>query len=158
MLLFVSSGCSGSESAAQEAAPTPSAVVDASAEPAEQTAPPVLGRSPRKKAPGFVGVQHAIPMGAALTNVPRLYEQVTLTGCGATADGWQATGTAANESSTEQTLRVLVLFTDAQARTVDSASTTVTVPVDSSETWTAEQKFSAPEGTRCLVRSVMGKK
>ncbi|WP_436697872.1 hypothetical protein [Nocardioides sp. BYT-33-1] len=108
----------------------------------------------RRTAPAFTGTQHAIPTGAALDNVPDLYELVAQTGCEATADGWRAEGTAANPGTAEQGFTVLVFFTDPQARIVDSASATVTVAPGETGTWTAERAFAAPAGTSCVVRAV----
>lgn len=104
--------------------------------------------------PSFAGVQHELPSGAALDNAPDLYEHVALTGCEATDDGWRALGTAENTSEAELTFSVLVVFTDAQARIVDSASAQVTVAPSDAGEWTAERTFEAPAGTSCVVRAV----
>ncbi|MDQ6523246.1 hypothetical protein RB608_06525 [Nocardioides sp. LHD-245] len=124
----------------------------------DEAGEPVLGKPAKDEVPTFVGVQHKLPAGKALKNVPDLYEQVALTGCEATDGGWAATGTAGNESGEDLRLTVLVLFTDAQARIVDSAATTVAVPAGGNETWTAERAFAAPVGTQCLVRAVSQEK
>ncbi|WP_157537128.1 hypothetical protein [Nocardioides sp. Root190] len=105
-------------------------------------------------APEFSGVQHRIPSGTALRNDPELYQHVALTGCDPTADGWRAVGTAHNPGSGELTFDVLVFFTDAQARIVDSATTTVTVSAGSTTTWTARRRFETTPGTACVVRAV----
>jgi len=113
--------------------------------------------SPRATAtapPTFTGVQHPIPTGEALKNEPKEFEQIRLTGCSATASGWKSAGTAHNATNTKIEYRVVVLFTDAQARAIDSASVNVVVPAGQTRTWTASRTFSAPEGTRCVVRSV----
>jgi len=103
--------------------------------------------------PTFGGVQHELPTGDALANDPDLYKNVALEGCEQTADGWQATGAATNDSGDELTYGILVFFTDAQARTVDSAQTTVTVAPGGTESWTAAQQFTG-EGIQCVVRAV----
>lgn len=117
---------------------------------------PVLGSTTAPEAPAFSGVQHRLPSGKALRNSPALYEQVDLTGCEGFALGWRATGTARNAGTDTQVFRVLVLFTDAQARAVDSASTTVTVPAGSTRTWIAARQFETTPGTSCVVRAVAG--
>ncbi|WP_181410718.1 hypothetical protein [Nocardioides humi] len=114
----------------------------------------VLGKTPGQPPEEFAGVQHRLPKGAALRNVPALYEQVALTGCAAKADGWRAEGTADNADPEALTFAVVVFFTDPQARIVDSATTTVAVAPGGSGTWTAEREFEAPAGTRCVVRAV----
>lgn len=114
----------------------------------------ILGKTPKQKPVAFAGVQHPIPKGAALSNVPSLYEQVELTGCEAAPQGWKAVGTARNDGAGRQELEVLVFFTDERARVVDSAAATVSVPAGSTRTWTAERKFEKPPGTKCVVRAV----
>lgn len=104
--------------------------------------------------PAFAGVHHRLPTGHALHNDPALYEQVTLTRCAATASGWRATGSATNPGADHLDVAVLVFFTDAQARVVDSASTTVSVPAGSTSTWTAEREFDTSPGTTCAIRAV----
>lgn len=134
-------GCSADD-------PAPSAArADATAGPAQRPEP---GDPP----PPFTGVRHRLPAGAALDSDPDLYGRVALTGCAATARGWRAVGTAHNPGGLSQTLQVVVLFTDAHARAVDSATTTVPVPAGSTRTWTAERRFETTPGTRCVVRAV----
>lgn len=113
-----------------------------------------VGKITGNKAPKFVGVQHPIPKGKALDNVPDKYKYVHQTGCSAIPGGWKAIGTAQNATGKSQTFQVLVFFTDAQARIVDSATATVSVPSNSKGTWTAERQFKAPKGTLCVVRAV----
>ncbi|WGX97604.1 hypothetical protein [Nocardioides sp. L-11A] len=164
-LALALSGCSGDGAEADKLSPA-SGVTRGSGSESDGTSEkkgdeadkPVLGRPAKDKVPTFVGVQHKLPTGKALKNVPDLYEQVALTGCEATDGGWAATGTAGNRSGEDLRLTVLVLFTDAQARIVDSAATTVAVPAGGSEAWTAERAFTAPDGTQCLVRAVSREK
>ncbi|WP_157487569.1 hypothetical protein [Leifsonia sp. Root112D2] len=104
--------------------------------------------------PTFSGVQHPLPTGSALKNVPERYQEVRLTGCAASVGGWKSAGTAHNATSKSFDYRIVVLFTDAQARTVDSAATTVTVPAGSTRDWEASSEFTPPKGTRCVVRAV----
>jgi hypothetical protein len=132
---------------------------DASAPEADLASPPerpedAARESSAGPAPAFSGVQHRIPSGDALRNDPELYDHVALTGCDATSDGWKAVGTAHNPRSGELALDVLVFFTDAQARVVDSASTTVSVSAGSTTTWTARRQFETTPGTTCVVRAV----
>jgi len=105
-------------------------------------------------APAFSGVRHPIPTGSALASDPDLYGRVALTGCGATSDGWKATGTMRNPGSSRTTASILVLFTDPQARTIDSATTTVETKAGDTVSWIARRAFSAPPGTRCVIRAV----
>lgn len=109
---------------------------------------------PERSAPAFTGVRHELPKGAALDNDPDLYEHVTPTGCAATADGWRAEGTAENAGTEEQGFAVLVLFTDPQGRTVDSATAELSVAPGETGDWIAERDFDAPAGTLCVVRAV----
>lgn len=107
-----------------------------------------------KRAPKFVGVQHPIPSGKALANIPDMYKYVLKTGCSSITGGWQAVGTARNTTAEPLPFKILVFFTDAQARIVDSASTTVSVPAKATGHWTASRRFKAPKGTQCVVRAV----
>ncbi|MCR1786055.1 hypothetical protein KVF89_26205 [Nocardioides carbamazepini] len=107
-----------------------------------------------RPAPAFTGVRHELPTGAALDNDPDLYEHVAQTGCEATADGWKAEGSAENTGTEARTFVVLVLFTDPQGRSVDSASASVTVGPGETGDWIAERDFDAPAGTLCVVRAV----
>ncbi|MDQ6523248.1 hypothetical protein RB608_06535 [Nocardioides sp. LHD-245] len=134
-VLLALSACSGGS-------PDHEAEAEARAKPAE------------RPAPDFVGVQHELPDGAALDNDPDLYEHVTQTGCEATTEGWRAEGTAENTGTEEQAFSVLVLFTDPQGRSVDSAATSVTVGPGETGDWIAERDFDAPAGTLCVVRAV----
>lgn len=104
--------------------------------------------------PKFVGVQHPLPSGRALANRPDMYKDVLQTGCASVPGGWQTRGTAENTTARPLAFKVLVFFTDAQARIIDSASTTVTVGPKKKATWTAERQFKAPKGTQCVVRAV----
>lgn len=104
--------------------------------------------------PKFSGIRHPLPSGAALKNDPNLYKTIRLTDCGATGAGWKAVGTAHNPTRQAIEYRIVVVFTDAQARAIDSADTTLTVPVGRTREWTGARKFKAPDGTRCVVRAV----
>jgi hypothetical protein len=117
------------------------------------TAQPVPTASSTRP-PAFTGVRHPIPTGSALANDPELYGRVVLTDCAATSDGWKATGTMKNPGAAKTTASILVIFTDAQARMIDSATTTVEVKAGAKASWAAARKFSAPAGTRCVVRAV----
>jgi hypothetical protein len=132
-------GCSGS--GAGTAPPTP--VV-------RQTGPDPSLRPP----PSFAGVQHVLPSGTALTNDPDLYKDATLTACSATSKGWRGAGTLRNTGDHAITATVVVLFTDAQARDIDSASSKVQVAAGATARWTAARAFDAPQGTRCVLRAV----
>jgi hypothetical protein len=110
--------------------------------------------SPVSAPPTFSGTQHRLPTGAATKNNPQLYKNVSLTGCSATAHGWKGTGTATNTTSRAIDYSVLVLFTDAQARDIDSATATIRVPARTSAHWTAARKFAAPKNVQCVIRAV----
>jgi len=103
--------------------------------------------------PPFTGVRHALPDGDALANDPELYKNVALEKCERTSKGWTAKGTVANPGSAAASYSILVFFTDPQARALDSARTTVTVPAGASHDWTAKRDFSA-DGVKCVVRAV----
>lgn len=104
--------------------------------------------------PSFAGVQHALPSGTALANVPDLYKVTALTACSATPHGWKGVGTLENTGDQAITATVVVLFTDAQARDVDSATAKVQVAAGATARWTAARTFDAPAGTRCVLRAV----
>ncbi len=106
--------------------------------------------------PKFSGIQHPLPTGTATANDPGLYENAVLTGCSAAAGGWRGTGTLKNPGTTKLTATVLVLFTDAQARVVDSATAKIAVAPGVTATWKATRKFTASSGTRCVLRAVHG--
>jgi hypothetical protein len=113
--------------------------------------------------PPFAGAEHKLPKGKALRNDPDLYKAVALTGCERSADGWRATGTIKTDTGTagdtgeggaSRGVSILVLFTDAQARAIDSARTTVDVTAGETTDWTAAKAFSAPAEVDCVVRAV----
>jgi hypothetical protein len=112
------------------------------------------GTVPATPPPSFAGTAHRLPSGTALANDPDLYKTVALTSCTRTADGWAGHGTATNPTGTAIDYAIVVLFTDAQARDIDSASVSITVPARHQGTWTATRAFAAPTGTRCVVRAV----
>jgi hypothetical protein len=103
--------------------------------------------------PEFTGVRHKLPTGKALANDPDLYKTVAMRTCHRTDSGWQASGTATNRGKKAVTYRVLVFFTDAQARAIDSANGTVTVKSGQRATWHASRKFKAGK-VSCVVRAV----
>jgi hypothetical protein len=104
--------------------------------------------------PSFTGTRHALPSGPALANEPDLYKEAALTRCSATPTGWAGAGTFRNTTDHAITVAVVVLFTDAQARDIDSATATVDVAAGETGEWTASRDFDAPEGTRCVLRAV----
>jgi hypothetical protein len=103
--------------------------------------------------PTFTGLKRPLPSPEQLTNDPALYRDVTLTGCTRTKDGWRATGTAANAGSEKAGYRIIVFFTDAQARTLDYARTSVEVPAGKTTTWTATRPLHL-NGVHCVIRAV----
>jgi hypothetical protein len=117
-------------------------------------ASPTSSRVSATPPPTFSGTQHPLPSGKALTNEPDLYKIVSLTGCSAQPHGWRATGTADNKGRASLKLTIVVLFTDAQARDIDSATTTVHAAPGKNSPWTAARTFRAPAGTRCVIRAV----
>lgn len=151
--LFCLGACSQASPPAADLSAPPDRPGDEQADGGAETA---LGATPESTPPEFAGVQHRLPRGKALENDPVLYEQVALTGCEATADGWRAVGSATNPGPDPIGFTVLVLFTDAHARVVDSASTTVDVPVGATKNWTATRAFETTPGTSCVVRAVRG--
>ena len=105
-------------------------------------------------APAFSGVRHPLPKGRELRNVPTMFEQVRLTRCEPTGDGVEVSGRAVNPTPATVGYRVLVFFTDAQARAVDSAVARVSVRPGRDAPWTVERTFDPPRGVRCVVRAV----
>jgi hypothetical protein len=110
--------------------------------------------APEISSPPFVGVQGPIPDAATINGDPDLRNHVTMTGCTQTANGWQGTGTAKNVSTADLTYKIVVIFTDAQARAITSAATTVTVAAGATGTWTAGTDFGAPAGVQCVLAGV----
>lgn len=110
---------------------------------ADLTPPPELRRG-----------RHPLPEGKALTNDPELYDDVALTGCRRTPQGWRAGGTVENTGAEPREYSIVVFFTDAQARAVDSATATVAVRPGDDRRWTAQRRFDGPDDVRCLVRAV----
>lgn len=139
-------GCSGSSGGAHQADETKRSLTSAQADP--KLSPP----------PAFVGIAHPLPSGRALANDPALYRTVRLTGCGRSANGWTATGTAHNPSGRSVGFRVLVLFTDHRHRDIDSATAMVEVPTTATRTWHATKSFAAPAGTQCVIRAVSARR
>jgi hypothetical protein len=120
------------------------------------TATPTASATPP---PTFAGVEHKLPKGKALRNDPDLYKTVALTGCERSADGWRATGTIAKDTGRAgkaAAVSILVFFTDAQARAIDSARTTVEPSPEGPTPWTAGRAFDTPSHVRCVVRAVSG--
>ena len=104
--------------------------------------------------PRFTGVQHPLPHGTALKNDPELYRLVSMVSCAATDGGWRAAGVVHNSDKHPRKLEIVVIFTDAQARAVDSATTQVSVSADDEADWSATRTFHAPPRTQCVVRAV----
>lgn len=104
--------------------------------------------------PRFTGKQHKLPRGDALRNDPDLYDEVALTACTKSAGRWHATGSASNPRGRRSGYRVLVYFTDPQARTLDWARARVTVAAGSSGTWRVARRLEADVQVRCVVRAV----
>jgi hypothetical protein len=109
---------------------------------------------PEISSPPFVGVQGPIPDAADINGDPDLRNHVMMTGCTQTPNGWQATGTAKDVSSGPLTYKIVVIFTDAQARAITSATTTVPVAAGATGTWTAGTDFGAPAGVQCVLAGV----
>jgi hypothetical protein len=105
--------------------------------------------------PTFGGVQRELPSGDQLHNDPALFRQVTLIGCTHAQGGWRATGEVSNTASQQQSYRITVFFTDAQARTVDYARAAVDVRAGGTATWSARRDLPRA-GIRCVVRAVTG--
>ena len=125
--------------------------------PADQSQPGA-GSSARPKTttsapPKFTGVRHKLPTGKALTNDPDLYKTVKLTTCRKSDSGWQASGTAKYTGKQPAEIRVLVFFTDPQARAIDSAKGVVTAKPGETVSWHASRKFKAQKAD-CVVRAV----
>ena len=97
-------------------------------------------------------VQHTLP--TKIKDTPALRTTILLTGCEKAAGGWKATGTAKNTGSGPATYDVVVFFTDKYSRVVDSATTKFTVAGGRSATWAAAQKFTPPDGVKCVLRGV----
>lgn len=104
--------------------------------------------------PAFGGVQGEIPAMDEIANDPELRNHVRLTGCEQTSGGWSGDGTAANPTATDATYRLVILFTDAQARTVTSSTIDLPVPAGADVAWTAEAAFTPSEGTSCVLAGV----
>lgn len=143
-------GCTGTP----DAAPGTTAESSASSAVESSAVESSAGTSERPSALPPVSPQHPIPAADELTDDPSLRTSILLTGCEAAENGWQGRGTAANSGEAEATFRVVVFFTDAYSRVVDSSTVDVVVPGGGSAEWTAAQEFTAPEGVQCVLRAV----
>ncbi len=115
---------------------------------------PSQSSTPQPSVPAFVGVQGAIPAAASINGDPKLRNDVTMTGCEKTATGWQASGSAKDSTASPRTLAIVVIFTDAQARAITSAKTTVATTPGATAQWSAAADFTAPAGTKCVLAGV----
>ena len=102
--------------------------------------------------PTPVVTQNKLPKTVA--NKPALRKNVAVTSCAATAQGWQATGTATNASSSAATYRITIFFTTPAATVQDYAVKQVVVAPRSTVRWTASKAFAASKTTLCVVRGV----
>lgn len=125
--------------------PTPPSTPPTAASPATSSTP----------APSLpAGATAATNVPTAVPNDPDLRKSVTITKCAATKAGWTAQGTATNSKKTSKTYKIAVFFTSASATVLHTDSTTVTVKPGDKATWTINAKFTAPEGTLCVLRGV----
>ncbi|GAA5108486.1 hypothetical protein GCM10023339_07570 [Alloalcanivorax gelatiniphagus] len=112
--------------------------------------------SPVEPPPEFGGVGHKLPAGKDLENDADLYQTVALTDCASSSAGVEATGTVENNTVDEVDYTIVVIFTDPQARMVDSATARISVEPGAEATWRAGRTFEAPKGVECVVRAVRG--
>jgi hypothetical protein len=113
-----------------------------------------IAPSPGDSPTPFVGVQGDVPSVETINGDPDLRNDVVMAACAVASGGWQASGTANNPSSSARTLAIVVTFTDAQARAITSAKTSVTVAPGATESWSASAEFTAPAGTACVLSGV----
>ncbi len=98
--------------------------------------------------------QRAIPPDRQIVEVPALRKTIALTGCSAASGGWAGKGTAHNPGSVDRTYHIMVFFNDKYSRTIDYATTSVTVAPGQTLDWTAAARFTAPAGTQCVLRGL----
>jgi hypothetical protein len=110
--------------------------------------------TPDPTTPAFGGVQGEVVPSEDVENDPLLFADVAMDSCEATDGGYTATGTAINERDTDQSYRIVVNFTDAQARAITSSVVDFTAAAGETATWEAPAAFEAPEGTTCVIVGV----
>ncbi|WP_158277225.1 hypothetical protein [Serinibacter arcticus] len=146
----VLAGCSNGDDPAPE--PTDSESTEAPTEDGTDEAPEDGGATEAPTALPPAEVQNELPTD--LPDDPALRTSVLLTGCGEAEGGWQGTGTAANPGGEDLGYQIIVFFTDAYSRAVDSSTITVEVPAGETVEWSAAKEFAPPEGTQCVLRAV----
>jgi hypothetical protein len=116
--------------------------------------PTAVEGAPDPDTPAFGGVQGEVIASEDIANDPLLFADVALTGCAASDAGYAATGTATNARAEAQDYRIVVNFTDAQARAITSVVVDVTAEAGAAAEWTADAEITAPEGTNCVIVGV----
>jgi hypothetical protein len=120
----------------------------------QPTLVPGHSSTPAVSVPPFVGVQGDIPSATGINGDPKLRDDVAMTGCQQTSTGWQASGSAKDSTQSARSLSLVVIFTDAQARAITSAKTTVATTPGATEQWSVSATFRAPAGTKCVLAGV----
>jgi hypothetical protein len=116
--------------------------------------PSAPATSKRPTSPSHIPSQHPLPNPSQITNSVKLRQQVAITGCTATPDGWRATGSAVNSGAKPHDFEITVFFTTTSATVLDYARTTVKVPPGQTGKWTASATFKAEPNMRCVLRGV----
>ena len=108
-------------------------------------------------APSTASVTPHPPAPSVPTNVandPTLRRDVKLTSCGATLNGWAASGSAKNPSDKPRTLTITVFFTTPAATVIATGATRVALAPHRTRGWSVAEKFDAPDETLCVLRGV----
>jgi hypothetical protein len=98
------------------------------------------------------GVSQVTELPPDIPNDPETRANVQVNGCAATEDGWEATGTISNPGEEATTTVITVFFTTDKATVIGTAQTSVTVEPGDEQSWTAQDAFTAPTQTLCVLR------
>lgn len=90
----------------------------------------------------------------SVPNDPAVRKLVKITACTASDGGWSAKGTASNDSQKPKDFTITIFFTTPKATVLHTESTTVKVDAGKQADWAIDAKFTAPEGTHCVLRGV----
>lgn len=98
------------------------------------------------------GVTQATALPTNIPNDAKTRANVKLAACASTKDGWKASGTVSNAGKSPATTVITVFFTTDKATVIGTAQTRVTVKAGDKQSWTAQNKFTAPSKTLCVLR------
>jgi hypothetical protein len=100
------------------------------------------------------GVVGATDVPTTVPNKADLRKNVAISSCEAVEGGWAASGTASNPGKNATSYTITIFFTTDQATVISTGQTTVQVQPDGKQSWSVNQKFTAPAHTLCVLRGV----